>query len=112
MGSYDQWLTTDPNADAPEWCEVCCTADLDRCVCPECPTCGSAGEPACYEGWEEVDLCVGRWHQACGALTVPHVVLARQAWWEWRCAEDAREEAAWAAEGGREWEDLLEAEDG
>lgn len=28
-------------------CEVC-GHDCDRCICPECPTCGTHGDPVCY----------------------------------------------------------------
>lgn len=39
-----------PEHDYPEGlCEVC-GQDLDNCVCPECPVCGSAGDPGCYCG--------------------------------------------------------------
>lgn len=29
-------------------CEVC-LQHVDSCVCPECPTCGDAGNPHCYQ---------------------------------------------------------------
>jgi len=28
-------------------CEVC-GQSVDDCICPECPTCGSVGDPYCY----------------------------------------------------------------
>lgn len=48
--SYPPGAEHDPNApynqkDPP--CEVC-NRDTDRCVCPECPTCGEVGNPACW----------------------------------------------------------------
>jgi hypothetical protein len=30
-------------------CEVC-GIEAGACICPECPECGTAGDPACYEG--------------------------------------------------------------
>jgi hypothetical protein len=30
-----------------EPCE-CCGHAVDECVCPECPTCGTQGDPGCY----------------------------------------------------------------
>lgn len=29
-------------------CAVCGN-DVDYCICPECPECGSVGDPACYD---------------------------------------------------------------
>lgn len=29
-------------------CDVC-GYDVDHCICPECPVCGSYGDPHCYE---------------------------------------------------------------
>jgi len=35
--------------DAPDQpCDVC-GKDVDHCICPECPVCGSVGDPHCYE---------------------------------------------------------------
>jgi hypothetical protein len=34
-------------ADEPCGCD-CCGREADDCRCPECPTCGVAGDPACY----------------------------------------------------------------
>ena len=42
--SWEAWGTPD-YLDAP--CTVCGAAPED-CVCPECPKCGAAGDPACY----------------------------------------------------------------
>lgn len=28
-------------------CEIC-GKSVDDCICPECPTCGSQGDPKCY----------------------------------------------------------------
>ena len=28
-------------------CE-CCGKDVDHCICPECPECGTHGDPFCY----------------------------------------------------------------
>jgi hypothetical protein len=40
--SWEAW------GDPPEYpCEVCGHWAHD-CICPECPTCGAAGDPACY----------------------------------------------------------------
>ena len=36
--------------DGPLVCDVCGgDPEGDDCICPECPVCGSAGEPGCYE---------------------------------------------------------------
>lgn len=49
--SYPPGAANDPNApynqddDGP--CAVCCN-DVTDCVCPECPVCGSMGDPKCY----------------------------------------------------------------
>lgn len=50
--SYPAGAENDPNApynqeDSP--CEVCGLFP-DSCICPECPVCGSYGDPACYDG--------------------------------------------------------------
>lgn len=54
----------DPNApwnqsDPP--CGVCGQAE-DDCLCPECPTCGAVGDPACYDGQYELSILIdGKW---------------------------------------------------
>ena len=35
-------------------CE-CCGHNVDSCICPECPYCGAAGDPACYNAGHESD---------------------------------------------------------
>lgn len=42
----DAWLTTPPVQD--EFCSICGN-DVDHCICPECPVCGTIGDPLCYE---------------------------------------------------------------
>lgn len=32
----------------PEFCEMC-GEYYDNCICPECPECGSIGDPWCYK---------------------------------------------------------------
>lgn len=44
-----------PGNDADESCAVCCQF-IDDCKCPECPTCGSVGDPRCYEDIEPDEL--------------------------------------------------------
>jgi len=49
---YPPGAANDPNApynqtDPP--CGVCGQRE-DDCICPECPTCGGVGDPACYDG--------------------------------------------------------------
>lgn len=34
--------------EEPEVCDVCGATNLDLCICPECPKCGSYGDPECY----------------------------------------------------------------
>ena len=42
-------VTTLPGEE-PCICEICCQdVDADECICPECPECGSQGDPKCYE---------------------------------------------------------------
>ena len=53
--SYPPGAAGDPNApwnqeDGP--CAVCCKS-VEDCICPECPTCGEQGNPACYHDMEE-----------------------------------------------------------
>ena len=51
MGTYDTIGGTprhDPMFDLDSPCEVC-GKDIDLCECPECPKCGSIGDPKCYE---------------------------------------------------------------
>ena len=48
---YPPGAANDPRApwnqeDGP--CAVCGN-DVDDCICPECPECGSHGDPDCYE---------------------------------------------------------------
>ena len=38
----------DEAAGVDQPCAVC-IMDVADCCCPECPTCGSQGDPACYE---------------------------------------------------------------
>jgi hypothetical protein len=33
--------------DDDQPCEVC-GKDVEACICPECPTCGTHGDPQCY----------------------------------------------------------------
>lgn len=53
----DAWLTSPPD-DEDYPCSVC-GKDLDHCFCPECPVCGSVGDPKCYQehglvmSWEQ-----------------------------------------------------------
>ena len=37
-----------PDEEGP--CEVC-GQSVDHCICPECPKCGAAGDPRCYEDY-------------------------------------------------------------
>lgn len=52
--SWEAW------GDPPDtYCEMC-GCESGSCICPECPVCGAAGDPACYhehgmeESWEQV----------------------------------------------------------
>lgn len=50
--SYPPGAAGDPNApwnqeEGP--CDVC-GQNLDACICPECPSCTSVGDPQCYDG--------------------------------------------------------------
>lgn len=49
--SYPPGAASDPFApynqeEGP--CEVC-GKDVDDCICPECPVCGTQGDPGCYK---------------------------------------------------------------
>lgn len=37
-----------PPDDGDDICIVC-GKTVDDCICPECPECGTAGDPACYQ---------------------------------------------------------------
>lgn len=37
-----------PGEEDPGPCQVC-GKDEDHCICPECPECGTVGDPKCYE---------------------------------------------------------------
>lgn len=45
--NYDQWKTSSPYDDEHP-CEICGEFD-ETCICPECPECGSIGDPDCYK---------------------------------------------------------------
>lgn len=34
--------------DEPCYCELCGLPE-EKCICPECPVCGSVGDPDCYK---------------------------------------------------------------
>ena len=43
-----------PGCSGPEECDTTCAVcgrdqELNQCICPECPECGSHGDPVCYE---------------------------------------------------------------
>jgi hypothetical protein len=44
--SYPPGCSGPPDDDYP--CEVC-GQFVDDCICPECPECGSFGDPLCYQ---------------------------------------------------------------
>lgn len=47
--SYPAGCSGPPDDENP-YCEVCGgNVDNDKCICRECPTCGEAGNPKCYE---------------------------------------------------------------
>lgn len=61
--SYPPGAASDPNApynqNGPYICEVClCDAEVD-CRCEECPICGEAGNPRCYEPGQDNPLFPG-----------------------------------------------------
>ena len=35
-------------------CEMC-SQPVDGCICPECPVCGAAGDPVCYQEHDLVE---------------------------------------------------------
>jgi RecJ-like exonuclease len=37
-----------PPDDEEGPCLTCGATDLHKCICPECPDCGTAGDPECY----------------------------------------------------------------
>jgi len=39
-----------------EPCQICGLWP-DDCICPECPVCGSFGDPACYDGCVKCSYC-------------------------------------------------------
>jgi hypothetical protein len=51
MGTYDTYGGTpihNPAFDFDPLCGVC-SLPVSSCECPECPVCGEAGNPVCYE---------------------------------------------------------------
>lgn len=46
MGKFDSYF--DPPECDPGPC-LCCAGEFEDCGCPECPVCGSIGDPKCYE---------------------------------------------------------------
>lgn len=77
LRGFDAWLTTDPNADAPEFCGLCLEGP-DECVCPPCP------RPDCYEVQGD-PLCYERGHLA------PSLAAAmRRAYNEWKWDQENR----------------------
>ena len=49
--SYPAGAANDPFAPYNQTDEPCgcCGRFPDDCICPECPTCGSVGDPDCYD---------------------------------------------------------------
>lgn len=45
MGTFSNYPGDPPDEDTP--CAVCGLGD--DCICPECPQCGSQGDPYCYK---------------------------------------------------------------
>lgn len=45
---YPAGCSGPPDDGQGSHCDVCC-AYVDDCVCPECPTCGTQGNPECYQ---------------------------------------------------------------
>ena len=45
---YPPGCSGPPSETPGEWCETCLNP-IDLCVCPECPICGTQGDPHCYE---------------------------------------------------------------
>jgi hypothetical protein len=43
----DAWLTRGPHEDEYP-CDICGNS-VDDCICPECPECGTVGDPLCYK---------------------------------------------------------------
>lgn len=48
-GSYPPGCNNLPWDDASEYCLVCGSVNIDKCICPECPVCGSFGDENCYQ---------------------------------------------------------------
>ena len=50
MGTYDTRGGAprhDPAADVFPACDIC-GHEAGHCICPECPVCGTQGDPKCY----------------------------------------------------------------
>jgi hypothetical protein len=90
-------------------CSVC-GQTIDDCLCPECPHCGSVGDPVCYDGGIRCDQ-IGTIHDNafCFVQTKhvhypipPHGLVRSEAQIASRAAldraleEDAKAEALWA----------------
>jgi hypothetical protein len=80
-------------------CWVCMgNVDHDRCICPECPTCGVHGDPSCYVGKD-----AGHWLVLSDAQK--EQAAAIQAEWD----ESCRREAEWIEKAQESWK-ILENE--
>lgn len=44
---YPPGVNSVPGDEDEGPCEVCGN-DVDNCICPECPECGTYGDPGCY----------------------------------------------------------------
>lgn len=78
---YDPSRNTPYDEDYP--CDVCGGWPDSSCICPECPECGSIGDPWCYE---EGHLTLDRYQVAC--------LDNRQSAWEQANARDCLAESA------------------
>ena len=65
--SYPPGCNSVPGDEDAGPCDVCGQSVYpDRCICPECPICGSPGDPLCYFGLSEgASRYTG--HMPCGA---------------------------------------------
>lgn len=124
MGKFGWWYppgaANDPNApynqeDPP--CEVCGN-EINECFCPECPTCGCYGDPACYDGAVKCSWCgIKPMEQAsackrCVTYISTHQIIP----WhhlvrtEEQVASLAKAQAKWAEEARKmaEWEAVMQ----
>lgn len=88
--SYPPGAANDPFAPYNQQegpCGVCGHFE-NECICPECPTCGSVGDPRCYN----------KIHGLTRSAEQEQSLAAHEAEWAETARQEAEAEAAWIHE--------------